>query len=134
MCGAFECAKVLCIGVDVCITNELQCRDFHARIQNFEIARDELDHRTKEIHETLLDQQTRSMKYNLIFFWGYVKSSIYVQFVFHNVGTSILITEFLHGWDQYSPSFEARVQNHPTFPDDPNAHRNADPRNQVRFS
>jgi hypothetical protein len=45
----------------------LQCRDFHARIQNFEIARDELDHRTKEIHETLLDQQTRSMKYNLIF-------------------------------------------------------------------
>ena len=44
----------------------LQCRDFHARIQNFEIARDELDHRTKEIHETLLDQQTRSMKYNLI--------------------------------------------------------------------
>jgi hypothetical protein len=38
-------------------------------------------------------------------FWGYVKSSIYVQFVFHNVGTSILITEFLHGWDQYSPSF-----------------------------
>jgi uncharacterized protein YlaI len=29
---------------------------------------------------------------------------------------------------------EARVQNHPTFPDDPNAHRNADPRNQVRFS
>jgi hypothetical protein len=41
-------------------TNELQCRDFHARIQNFEIARDELDHRTKEIHETLLDQQTRS--------------------------------------------------------------------------
>jgi chromosome segregation ATPase len=48
-------------------TNELQCRDFHARIQNFEIARDELDHRTKEIHETLLDQQTRSMKYNLIF-------------------------------------------------------------------
>ena len=48
-------------------TNELQCRDVHARIQNFEIARDELDHRTKEIHETLLDQQTRSMKYNLIF-------------------------------------------------------------------
>jgi hypothetical protein len=38
-------------------------------------------------------------------FWGYVKSSIYVQFVFHNVGTSIMITEFLHGWDQYSPSF-----------------------------
>ena len=34
----------------------LQCRDFHARIQNFEIARDELDHRTKEIHETLFDQ------------------------------------------------------------------------------
>jgi hypothetical protein len=29
---------------------------------------------------------------------------------------------------------EARVQNHPTFRDDPNAHRNADPRNQVRFS
>jgi hypothetical protein len=26
---------------------------------------------------------------------------------------------------------EARVQNHPTFRDDPNAHRNADPRNQV---
>ena len=48
-------------------TNEVHCRDFHARIQNFEIARDELDHRTKEIHETLLDQQTRSMKYNLIF-------------------------------------------------------------------
>jgi hypothetical protein len=41
-------------------------RDFHARIQNVEIARDELDHRTKEIHEALLDQQTRSMKYNLI--------------------------------------------------------------------
>jgi predicted nucleic acid-binding Zn-ribbon protein len=37
-------------------TNELQCRDFHARTQNFEIARDELDHRTKEIHETLFDQ------------------------------------------------------------------------------
>ena len=48
-------------------TNELQYRDFHARIQNFEMARDELDHRTKEKHETLLDQQTRSMKYNLIF-------------------------------------------------------------------
>jgi hypothetical protein len=29
-------------------TNEVHCRDFHARIQNFEIARDELDHRTKE--------------------------------------------------------------------------------------
>ena len=29
---------------------------------------------------------------------------------------------------------EARVQNHPTSRDDPNAHRNADPRNQVRFS
>ena len=42
-------------------TNELQYRDFHARIQNFEMARNELD------HETLLDQQTRSMKYNLIF-------------------------------------------------------------------
>ena len=33
-------------------TNELQYRDFHARIQNFEMARNELD------HETLLDQQT----------------------------------------------------------------------------
>jgi hypothetical protein len=36
-------------------------------LKNFEMARDELDHRTKEKHETLLDQQTRSMKYNLIF-------------------------------------------------------------------
>jgi hypothetical protein len=45
----------------------LDCISFSARIQNFEIARDELDQRTKEIHETLLDQQTRSMKYNLIF-------------------------------------------------------------------
>ena len=42
-------------------TNELQYRDFHARIQNFEMARNEPD------HETLLDQQTWSMKYNLIF-------------------------------------------------------------------
>jgi hypothetical protein len=33
-------------------TNELQYRDFHARIQNFEMARNEPD------HETLLDQQT----------------------------------------------------------------------------
>ena len=32
-------------------------------------------------------------------------SYIYVQFIFHNVGTSILFTEFLHGWDHYSPSF-----------------------------
>jgi uncharacterized coiled-coil protein SlyX len=30
-------------------TNELQCRDFHARIQNFEIARDELDHRVLDL-------------------------------------------------------------------------------------
>jgi hypothetical protein len=115
MCGAFDCAKVLCVFNLQTILNDIQskltklnlldsindrlrtlnndlrwlkmtlvnwkgrsrhrtwkvswnkCRDFHARIQNFEIARDELDHRTKEIHETLLDQQTRSMKYNLIF-------------------------------------------------------------------
>jgi hypothetical protein len=33
----------------------------------------------------------------------------------------------------YIPS-KAQVQNHPTFRDDPNTHRNADPRNQVRFS
>jgi hypothetical protein len=29
---------------------------------------------------------------------------------------------------------EARVQNHPTFRDHPNANRNPDPRNQVRLS
>jgi hypothetical protein len=28
---------------------------------------------------------------------------------------------------------EARVQNHPAFRDDPNVHRNADPRNQDFF-
>ena len=33
----------------------------------------------------------------------------------------------------YTPP-EAQVQNLPTLRDDPDAHRNADPRNQVRFS
>ena len=203
-------------------TNELQCRDFHARIQNFEIARDELDHRTKEIHETLLDQQTRSMKYNLIFenipevipntdmkedtqqiLKDFLQSELEIENVqFHNVHRlkprrdrkpPSIVAKFIYNKDKdsvlkaaraklvhkpfkiyqqypqeiserrrvlvptmkelrdqnrrayivkdklyvdgrlYIPP-EARVQNHPTFRDDPNAHRNADPRNQVRFS
>jgi hypothetical protein len=50
-----------------CISFSIVCKLNTISIHNFEIARDELDHRTKEIHESLLDQQTQSMKYNLIF-------------------------------------------------------------------
>lgn len=48
-------------------SKDFEFRDFHDRIQDLEFARDELENATRDMHETILDQQTRAMKYNLIF-------------------------------------------------------------------
>lgn len=48
-------------------TNDQDMRGFHHRISELEGARDELSVLTSELHESFLSQQTRSMKYNLIF-------------------------------------------------------------------
>ncbi|CAC5388211.1 unnamed protein product [Mytilus coruscus] len=42
-------------------------RHFHSRISELECSRRNLDGQMNELYETMLDQQTRSMKYNLIF-------------------------------------------------------------------
>ena len=44
-----------------------EMRYFHTRIREHEIARNELEEKIKRTHESFLDQQTRAMKYNLIF-------------------------------------------------------------------
>lgn len=40
---------------------------FHARLRDLESAKGELEDMTYKMHESFLDQQTRAMKYNLIF-------------------------------------------------------------------
>jgi len=48
-------------------SNDEEMRHFHTRIREHEIACNELEEKIKQTHESFLDQQTRAMKYNLIF-------------------------------------------------------------------
>ena len=47
--------------------NDTDMRHFHNRISELECARRNLEFQSSELNETILEQQTRSMKYNVIF-------------------------------------------------------------------
>ena len=49
------------------VTNDTDMRHFHNRISELECSRRNLAMQANDLHETILAQQTRSMKYNLIF-------------------------------------------------------------------
>lgn len=48
-------------------TNNQDMNNFHTRLRDMETARGELEDMTNKMHESFLDQQSRAMKYNLIF-------------------------------------------------------------------
>ena len=47
--------------------NNQDMKIFHTKLRDMETARGELEDMTNKMHESFLDQQTRAMKYNLIF-------------------------------------------------------------------
>ena len=48
-------------------SNDEEMRHFHTRMREHEITGNELEVKIKQTHKSFLDQQTRAVKYNLIF-------------------------------------------------------------------